>query len=91
MIVDTYFCTTVADTLLNDHDPRTIVECEKCSDWPKWKEAIQAELASLDKKKVFTEAIPTPPKVFPVGFKWVFLQKRNENNEVVRYKARLVS
>ena len=35
--------------------------------------------------------IPTPPKTFPVGFKWVFIRKRNENNEVVRYKARLVA
>ena len=34
--------------------------------------------------------IPTPPKTFPVSFKWVFVRKRNENNEVVRYKARLV-
>jgi hypothetical protein len=32
-----------------------------------------------------------PSKVFPVGFKWVFVQKQNENNEVVRYKARLVA
>ena len=35
--------------------------------------------------------IPTPPKTFPAGFKWVFIQKWNENNEVVRYKARLVA
>ena len=35
--------------------------------------------------------IPTPPKTFPVGFKWVFVRKQNENNEVVRYKARLVA
>jgi hypothetical protein len=33
----------------------------------------------------------TPLRTFPVGFKWVFVQKRNENNEVVRYKARLVA
>ena len=76
-IVDTYFSATIANTLLNDHDPRTIVECEKRSDWPQWKDAIQAELASLNKRKVFTEAIPTPPSVFPVGFKWGFLRKRN--------------
>jgi hypothetical protein len=25
-----------------------------------------------------------------VGYKWVFIRKRNKNNEVVRYKARLV-
>jgi len=29
--------------------------------------------------------------IFPVGSKWVFVCKRNENNEVVRYKARLVA
>ena len=26
-----------------------------------------------------------------VGYKWVFVRKRNENHEVVRYKARLVA
>ena len=26
-----------------------------------------------------------------MGFKWVFVHKRNENNEVTRYKARLVA
>ena len=36
-------------------------------------------------------AIPIPPSIFPVGYKWVFVRKRNENNEVVRYKARLVA
>src|SRR5512141_3202806 len=35
--------------------------------------------------------MPTPRGIFPVGYKWVFVRKRNENNEVVRYKARLVS
>jgi hypothetical protein len=35
--------------------------------------------------------MPTPPRTFPVGFKWVFVRKRNENNEVVRYKIRLVA
>jgi hypothetical protein len=40
---------------------------------------------------VFTEVIPIPPRTFPIGFKWVFVQNRNENNEVVRYKVRLVA
>ena len=68
-----------------------MAECRKRSDWTQWKEAIQAEIASLTKIEVFTSAIPTPPKVFPVGFKWVFIRKQNENNEVVIYKARLVA
>jgi hypothetical protein len=33
----------------------------------------------------------TPRGIFPVGYKWAFVQKRNEQNEVVRYKARLVA
>lgn len=27
----------------------------------------------------------------PVGYKWVFVRKRNENGEIARYKARLVA
>jgi hypothetical protein len=68
-----------------------MTECKKHSDWNKWKEAIEAELNSLKKRKVFTDVIPTPPRTFPVGFKWVFIQEINKNNEVVRYKVRLVA
>jgi hypothetical protein len=68
-----------------------MAECKKRSDWNKWKEVIEAELNSLKKRKVFTEVIPTPLRTIPIGFKWVFVRKRNKNNEVVRYKARLVA
>jgi hypothetical protein len=27
----------------------------------------------------------------PVGYKWVFVRKRNEKNEIIRYKVRLVA
>jgi hypothetical protein len=90
-VVDIYFSTSIAENLQNDPDPKTMAECKRRSDWNKWKEAIDAELASLTKREVFSSVIPTPPKTFPVGFKWVFVRKRNENNEVVRYKARLVA
>jgi hypothetical protein len=89
--VDIYFSTSIAENLQNEPDPKSMVECKKCSDWNKWKEAIEAELASLTKREVFSSVIPTPPEIFSVGFKWVFVRKRNENNEVVRYKARLVA
>jgi hypothetical protein len=68
-----------------------MAECKKHLDWNKWKEAIETELNSLKKRKMFTEVMPTPPRTFPVGFEWVFVQKRNKNNEVVRYKVRLVA
>jgi hypothetical protein len=77
--------------LLNDHDPKTMTKCKQCSDWIKWKEAIEVELDSLRKREVFSNIIPTPPRTYPVRFKWVFIQKWNENNEIMRYKVRLVT
>jgi hypothetical protein len=90
-IVNLCFSTVIAENFLNDPDHETMVECKKHLDWNKWKEAIEIELNLLKKRKMFTDLIPTPPKIFPVGFKWIFIQKRNKNNELVRYKVRLVA
>jgi hypothetical protein len=90
-VVDIYFSEQIAEILQSDPDPKSMVECKKRSDWNKWKDAIEAEIASLSKREVFLAVLPTPPSVHPVGYKWVFVRKRNENNEVVRYKARLVA
>jgi hypothetical protein len=75
-IADLCFSTIIAESFLNDPDPKTMVDCKKRSDWNKWKEAIEVELNSLRKRKVFTKVLLTPPRTFPVGFKWVFIQKR---------------
>ena len=75
----------------DDQEPQTINECRNRQDWEKWKEAIQAELNCLAKREVFGLVVPTPENVKPVGYRWVFVRKRNENNEIVRYKARLVT
>lgn len=48
------------------------------------------EFASLEKWKVFRPIAQTPNNIKPVGHKWVFVRKRNKNNEVVMYMARLV-
>jgi hypothetical protein len=40
---------------------------------------------------IFSNVIHTPPRTYPVRFKWVLIWKQNENNEVVRYKTRLVA
>ncbi|GJU24120.1 copia protein [Tanacetum coccineum] len=42
-------------------------------------------------KSVFGPIVTTPKDVKPVGYKWIFVQKKNEKNEVTRYKARLVA
>jgi hypothetical protein len=89
--VDIYFFEKIAEDLQNDLDPKTMAECTKRSDWIKWKATIVTELASLYKRKVFSAVMPTPRDIFPMGYKWVFIRKQNKNDEVVRYKARLVA
>lgn len=92
--VDEIFaCNVALDVMKNeeDHEPKSIEKCRQRDDWPKWKEAIDSELKSLAKREVFGPVVRTPEGVKPVGYKWVFVRKRNENGEVVRYKARLVA
>ncbi|PRQ53193.1 putative RNA-directed DNA polymerase [Rosa chinensis] len=93
IIIDDVFAYSVAREIIetDDIEPRSVDECQRRADWPKWKDAIQAELDSLTKRKVFGKIVPIPPNTKPVGHKWVFVRKRNEKNEIVRYKARLVA
>jgi predicted HTH transcriptional regulator len=48
------FSTVISKKFLNDLDPKTMTECMKHSGQNKYKEAIEAELNSLKKRKVFT-------------------------------------
>ena len=73
-----------------DLEPLSVEECRQRRDWPKWQESIQSELNSPAKREVFGPVVQTPSDVKPIGYKWVFVRKRNEKNEIVRYKARLV-
>jgi hypothetical protein len=72
-IVDIYFSEKISDYLPNDLDLKAMVECKKRSDWIKWKDAIEAELASLYKREVFSAVMPTHRGIFHVGYKWVFI------------------
>ena len=82
-----------SNIISNDEDPKpqNVEECRHRNDWSKWKEAVQAELNSLTKWEVFRPIVQTPEDVKPVGYKWVFVQKCNENNEIIRYKVWLVA
>ena len=77
------------DIIRNDEnpEPQNVGECRNRNDGPKWKEAMQAELNSLMKRDIFGPVVQTPKGVKPVGYKWVFVLKHNENNEIIRYKA----
>ncbi|GJS92894.1 retrovirus-related pol polyprotein from transposon TNT 1-94 [Tanacetum coccineum] len=88
------FCYNVACDIVNGNDdpePTSVIECQTRQDWNKWKEAMQPQLNSLNKRKVFGRIVLTPEVVKLVGYKWVFIRKRNENDKVIRYKARLIA
>jgi hypothetical protein len=68
-VVNPCFSTIIAEKFLANLGPRTMAECKRRSDQNKWKEAIEAELNLLKKRKVFTDVIPTPSRIFPGGFK----------------------
>nr|GEY37544.1 retrovirus-related Pol polyprotein from transposon TNT 1-94 [Tanacetum cinerariifolium] len=52
-----------------DHEPKSVSECKNKNDWPKWKDATEAELKSFEKRKVFRPVVRTPKGVKPVGYK----------------------
>ena len=59
------------DIIRNDENPelQNVEECRNRNDWPKWKEAMQAELNSLMKRDVFGHVVQTPKDVKLVGYK----------------------
>lgn len=73
-----------------DNIPSDIAELKKRDDWPLWKEAIEAELASLEKNRTWSlTGLPAGRR--PVGNKWVFTIKQDGEGKIDRYKARLVA
>ncbi|KAL0544444.1 hypothetical protein IC582_019559 [Cucumis melo] len=52
---------------------------------------LETKLNSLSKCQVFGPVVQTPEGVKPMEYKWVSVRKINENNEITRYKARLVA
>ena len=93
-LIDDAFSFQVAmDIISNDEDqePQNMNECRRQNDWLKWKEAIQTELKSLAKQEVFGPVVQTPKVIKLVGYRWIFVQKQNEQNEIMQYKARLVA
>ena len=94
IVINNIFTFQVAFDIIRNYEgpkSRNVEECRNRNDWLKWKEAMQTDLNSLTKREVFRPVIQTPEDVKPVGYKWVFVRKCNENNEIIRYKARLIS
>ena len=78
-MIDNIFDYNVAIEIMQqgeDFEPKSVHECRQRNDWPKWKDAIQVELASLEKCEVFCPIIRTHEGIKLVGYKWVFVRKR---------------
>lgn len=91
---DLILCCHVAMGLVDDDeepDPQSMEECRKSLHWKEWREAIDSEMKSLLKRNVFGPIQETPENVVLVGYRWIFVKKRNANGEVIRYKARFVA
>jgi hypothetical protein len=71
-------------------DPKSLSEAQLCSNWPKWKEAMDHKIAMLKKAQTWC-TIPRSPSKNIVGTKWVFCIKCNANRSINKYKAHLIA
>jgi hypothetical protein len=78
---------------VDDGVPITVAEARDRypKQWPRWKEAMECELKSLQEKGIFRKPMECPTRFDPVGWRWVFAKKRNEIGIITKFKARLVA
>ena len=63
IIVDNVFLFKVALDITRsdvDYEPQFVVVCRRQNDWLLWKNAMQAELDSFAKRKIFGLIVQTP-------------------------------
>ena len=77
------------DSIVEYVEPKSYKQALRYPDSDKWEEAIEQELNSLDERSVFT-AMSLPQGRKALACRWVLTVKRNEQNQIVRHKARLV-
>ncbi|KAE8710792.1 hypothetical protein F3Y22_tig00110319pilonHSYRG00355 [Hibiscus syriacus] len=75
--------------LTEDGEPSTYEEAINNSDASLWMMAMQEEIETLHKNNTW-DLVPLPQGRKPIGNKWVFKIKRNDDDQVERYRARLV-
>ncbi|GJU08654.1 retrovirus-related pol polyprotein from transposon TNT 1-94 [Tanacetum coccineum] len=75
--------------LTEEGEPSTLQEALNNLDASFWKEAMQEEIKALHKNKTW-ELVPLLGGRKPIGNKWVYKIKRNGDDQVERYRARLV-
>lgn len=75
--------------LTEDGEPSTFHEATRSPDVSLWMAAMQEELEALHKNKTW-ELVELPQGRKAIGNKWVYKIKRDGNDQVERYRARLV-
>ncbi|KAH9701426.1 hypothetical protein KPL71_024990 [Citrus sinensis] len=75
--------------LTEDEEPSTFHEALNSSDVALWMTAMQEEIKALHKNKTW-ELVPLPHGRKAIGNKWVYKIKRDGNDQVELYRARLV-
>jgi Reverse transcriptase (RNA-dependent DNA polymerase) len=71
-------------------DPRTFAEALTRKDAPKWRAAMDAELAALTKACTYS-LVPRPTDRKPIGCRAVLKVKRGADGQIIKYKARIVA
>lgn len=72
------------------YTPNTYAEAVADDEATEFRKDMDAELLSHDRNHTWTLVLRTTA-IRPIGRRWVFSKKRDENGRVVRYKARLVA
>ena len=70
--INEIFFYSIACNIVNrseDPEPRSVTKCQNRYNWIKWKDVIQAELNSFNKRKVFGPIILMPEAMRPAGYK----------------------
>ncbi|GFS71350.1 retrovirus-related Pol polyprotein from transposon TNT 1-94 [Trichonephila clavipes] len=75
---------------LTNNVPNSYFEAKNSANWQNWKLAMENELNSLDKHKVW-EIVQKPAKSKLIKTKWVYSLKQDDAGENMKYKARLVA
>jgi len=73
--------------MVTENDPFSFAEEVKSK---KWKQAMEAEMEAIKKNQTW-ELMDFPKDAKPIGVRWVFKTKLNENGDVEKHKARLVA
>jgi len=70
--------------------PKTYSEAKASPECAQWEAGMASEHASLVENQTWN-LVDKPPGANVVGCRWVFQKKLGPNNEVIRYKCRLVA